>query len=186
METLKLIFQGGAIAVIVGFVQFLIQRKDTRNDRIKALEEKIDERMDTLEEKVDKGLEDREKKGSERFDIHEKKYDELKEFMIKHSESDEKRDAYMQCVGKGVMVLIHKDLLDEGKKFEERGAITRKERTDLKAMYMPYKALGGNGDGEEIYNFCSELKVVSEEEAAAMDKEILAKRKRRSTDKETA
>ena len=183
MEVIKVLIQGGVIAVIVGFIQFLITRKDTKNDRIKALEEKFDTRMDAFEEKVEKGLKDREDKGFERFTHHEQKYNELKSYMVQHARSDEEREKYMKCVGRGVMMLIHKDIMEYGNKYSERNAITIKEKAELKGIYMPYKGLGGNGDGEEIYNFCMNLRVVSEEEALKMDEAIGKNKKRRADDK---
>jgi len=165
-----------------GFVQFMIQRKDKKEDRIGEMEKNINVRMDALEKKIDKGLDEREKTGKERFDIHEEKYDELKEFMIQHAKNDEERDKYIKCVGSGVMMLIHSDLLDQGKKFVERGAITHKEKADLKALFIPYEGLGGNGDGKEIYDQCMKLDTVFEEEAIKMDEAINKKKRRRADD----
>lgn len=165
-----------------GFVQFMIQRNDKKTDRIGELERNIDQRLDDLERKLDEGLSERENKGKERFDIHEEKYDELKNFMIEHAKNDEERDKYIKCVGSGVMMLIHSDLLEQGKKYVERGAITHKEKADLKALFLPYQGLGGNGDGQEIYEQCMKLDVVFEEEAIKMDEAINKKKRRRVDD----
>ena len=60
-------------------------------------------------------------------------------------------------------------------KYVKRGAITLKEKRNLKFLWEPYKDMGGNGDCEIGYNACQVLPVVSEDKAEEMD--ITIKRK---------
>jgi hypothetical protein len=50
--------------------------------------------------------------------------------------------------------------------------ITLKEKSNLQALYIPYAALGGNGDGKTGYDHCMTLDVVSEERALELDRNI--------------
>lgn len=54
-------------------------------------------------------------------------------------------------------------------KYVRRGVITLKEKTNLKFLYDPYAALGGNGDCEIGYEAAMKLRVVSDEEAEEID-----------------
>lgn len=161
-----------------GFVQFMIQRKDTRDDRIGDLEKNFDKRMDTLEDMIKDGLKEREDTGLKRFDEHEKKYNELKDFMIEHAKTDEERDKYMKCVGNGVMILIHNDIMEFGKRIEQRGAITHKEKSYFEALFKPYEELGGNGDAKALYNYCMSRTTVSTEAAETMDDNTIRSKRR--------
>lgn len=49
--------------------------------------------------------------------------------------------------------LGHDRIMTLGEKYEERGYITYEEFDDFNTyLYQPYKEMGGNGTGEEIYN----------------------------------
>lgn len=86
--------------------------------------------------------------------------DKLKE---KEAENDSAQSRMLLGLG-------HDKILYLTDKFVRRGAITRKEKTNLKYLYEPYHdGLGGNGDCEIGYEACTKLPIVSEEEALKMD-----------------
>lgn len=65
--------------------------------------------------------------------------------------------------------LAHDRILYLTERYIRRGAITSKEKTNLKYLYEPYHELGGNGDCETGYEVCKHLKVVSEDVSNKLD-----------------
>lgn len=58
---------------------------------------------------------------------------------------EEEREKRSIAIGKGVLCLLRKDLIDEHAKYTEKGYITSKALESGMEMYHAYKALGGNG-----------------------------------------
>lgn len=71
--------------------------------------------------------------------------------------------------------LGHDRLIYLTDKYVRRGAITLKEKRNLKFLYDPYSDMGGNGDCKIGYDACQDLPVVSEEVAEGMDIELRRK-----------
>ena len=71
--------------------------------------------------------------------------------------------------------LGHDRLIYLTDKYVRRGAITLKEKRNLKFLYDPYSDMGGNGDCRIGYDACQDLPVVSEEVAEGMDIELRRK-----------
>ena len=59
--------------------------------------------------------------------------------------------------GKEVLALLHDRLYQACQFYISRGYCTVGDRDNLEYMFKPYKALGGNGTGEELYNRCLAL-----------------------------
>ena len=57
----------------------------------------------------------------------------------------------------GIMALLHDRLYQACSYFIDRGYCTIEDRNNLEYLYIPYKALGGNGTGESLYRKCMEL-----------------------------
>ena len=57
----------------------------------------------------------------------------------------------------GVIALLHDRLYQVCKTYIKRGYCSVDDRDNLEYMFRPYKALGGNGTGEELYNRCLAL-----------------------------
>lgn len=94
-------------------------------------------------------------------------------FLIQRS--DRKKD--LEVIGKSARTkmlvgLGHDRLLTLTDSYIRRGAITLKEKRNLRYLYEPYKELGGNGDCEIGYEACQKLQVVSEDEAKRMDETV--------------
>ena len=162
-ETLTLI--GAVSGTILGsntlfaFIQFLIQRKDNKNDKIKEIKENID-----------KKFKERDEKNKEIKDYYEKSIEELRAAMIALADDAEDRKKLEGCMAKSLMALSHDKLVRLGKFYQKRGAITLAEKNNIKLIFEPYhNGLGGNSDGEGYYDFCMHLPVVTEEEAMEMD-----------------
>ena len=162
-ETLMLI--GAISGTILGsnalfaFIQFLIQRKDNKNDKIKGIKENID-----------KKFKERDEKNKEIKDYYEKSIEELRTAMITLADDAEDRRKLENCMAKSLMALSHDKLVRLGKFYQKRGAITLAEKNNIKMIFEPYhNGLGGNSDGEGYYDFCMHLPVVTEEEAMEMD-----------------
>lgn len=71
---------------------------------------------------------------------------------------------------KAVLAMLHDKIYEKAERYIKRGAITIRDLDNLRYLYLPYKGLGGNGTGEQLFNTCLKLSIVSEEEADEMDK----------------
>ena len=67
-------------------------------------------------------------------------------------------------VKQGVLAILHDRLYQACKFYLKRGYCTLEDRDNLDYMFRPYKALGGNGTGEELYNRCLALPYEPERE----------------------
>lgn len=65
---------------------------------------------------------------------------------------DQKKGAQSKQA-KMILGLGHERIMELGEKYESRGYITVEEFDDFNTyLYEPYRAMGGNGTGEEIFN----------------------------------
>ena len=145
-----------------GLIQFLITRKDTKNEEIKTLQKNFEKE---LKEKVDLS--------EERFLIHQTEIEKFNKAINQLSENDAKQSQYLKYIGDEITGLAHDKLVCLTDKYQERGAITLKEKATLQAIYQPYhEGLGGNGDGQAGYEFCMKLPIVTNEQAKEMDNKL--------------
>ena len=107
-----------------------------------------------------------------RYDNKHSELKELKEILISMEKTNEKQSEIIKLQGQELLGLAHDKLVYLTNQIIKRGAITLKEKANLKAIYIPYKNMGGNGDGEEGFNVCMGLRVVSEQEAYERDRII--------------
>lgn len=151
-----LIISGG----LFSFIQFLINRKDSKNDKFK-----------TFEDMISKGLDEREKVGLARYEEHKENIKKLNDAIVQLTENDTEICQYMQYVGAELMGLAHDRLVYLTDKIAKRNAITLKEKATLDAIYKPYHdGLGGNGDGQMGYEHCMNLSVIPDSLAEELDK----------------
>lgn len=151
-----LIISGG----LFSFIQFLINRKDSKNDKFK-----------TFEDMINKGLDEREKVGLARYEEHKENIKKLNDAIVQLTENDTEICQYMQYVGAELMGLAHDRLVYLTDKIAKRNAITLKEKATLDAIYKPYHdGLGGNGDGQMGYEHCMNLSVIPDSLAEELDK----------------
>lgn len=62
-----------------------------------------------------------------------------------------------------VVGLEHHDLYQTCQEYLDRGSVSTAELNDLDYLYKPYKALGGNGTGELLYNKVQQLRIRKED-----------------------
>ena len=62
-----------------------------------------------------------------------------------------------KAINAAVLALLHDRLYQACQFYISRGYCTVGDRDNLEYMFKPYKALGGNGTGEELYNRCLAL-----------------------------
>ena len=161
LQVLLTIIGSGAF---FSFVQFLIQRKD------KIKQEEKEDQIKQLREELKVGLNDREQTGFERYSEHKEAIAKINEAILKLTENDTQMKDYMKYVGDEIMGLAHDKLVYLTDKYQERGAITLKEKATLEAIYAPYhEGLGGNGDGKTGYEFAMKLPIVTDNQAYEMD-----------------
>lgn len=167
-------------STFIGFIQFLINRKDNK-------EEKQTELYKDLEKKFNEGLKQRGEEGKERFEIHEQKYseimeavDEIKSILVKLSNSQEEQSSILKASSE-VTIGLAQDRIDFlARKYQTRGGITNEEYAMLKSIYEPYhdSILHGNGRGQAGFEYCRDkLPRITTEEAKKLDEEIEIKLK---------
>lgn len=61
------------------------------------------------------------------------------------------------AINEGVLALLHDRIYQACQFYLKCGYCTVGDRDNLEYMFRPYKALGGNGTGEELYNRCLAL-----------------------------
>ena len=61
------------------------------------------------------------------------------------------------AINEGVLALLHDRLYQACTFYLKRKYCTLEDRDNLEYMFKPYKALGGNGTGEDLYNRCLAL-----------------------------
>jgi hypothetical protein len=189
INALQIILTVLGSGAVFSFIQFLIQRKDNKEDN------KINDKFKNLEEKIDKGLEEREKTGAKRFETHEKNITELMDLHQKDlqkllrtfdelKDNDARVEKTINQIAKNqenvidaLNGLAHDKIVYMTDKISERGFITLKEIATLDSIYIPYKAMGGNSHAKAGYEHVMELEVVSDEKAKKMDDAIKIKRK---------
>lgn len=90
-------------------------------------------------------------------------------FIQRKEKNKDKEEAKESAQSKMLLGLAHDRILHITKDIIRRGAITTREKSNLRYLYLPYKALGGNGDCEIAYETCQKLEVVSEEYATELE-----------------
>lgn len=185
------------VSVILGsgLVQFLLTRKDKKQEDAKKDNadtikkdmkdhltevnnkwkadycDKNSKLIEELTRDVKLGLEQREQNGLERYKEHKEKIEELREAIIALTKDAEDRRSLESYMASSLLAITHDKLIYLGKTYQKRGAITLAEKNNMKMLYTPYHdGLGGNSDGEGYYTYCMHLPVVTDEEAAEMDK----------------
>lgn len=196
-EIYKTLLSGGFAVALLKFVEFLIGHIAHKKERAEDKEENnLEDRMkqhltdvnaqwkidycdvntkaiENLTQEVREGLAERENTGAERYLEHKEAIEELRQTMISLAKNTDEVAKLGKYMGQSLMALTHDKLIYLGKQYQRRGAITLAEQNNLKLLYEPYhNGLGGNSDGEGYYTYCMNLPIVTDEEAAAMDKKI--------------
>lgn len=171
------------IGIIIGsgLVQFFINRRDAKKDKIDNLGKELDEsikaqneifqkRYDNLKSEIEVKLEERDKTGKEHYHDYKEQIQKLNEAILQLTKNDTEQHQYMKYIGEELMGLAHDKLVYLTDIYQLRGAITLKEKATLEAIYKPYhEGLGGNGDGEQGYCYAMSLPVVTDAQAREMD-----------------
>lgn len=55
--------------------------------------------------------------------------------------------------------LLHHEIFQTAREALKKGHITEYELENLNELYVPYKAIGGNGTAEKLYNDCKNLPI---------------------------
>lgn len=160
-ETLKTLLTVLLSGGFLTFLQFMINRYDSKHNKIKELQDEFR-----------KGLADRENKGKERYDEHKEAIEELRKAMLTLSTSAQETQKLTSAMSELVVGLGQDKIIYLTDKYRNRGGITLKEKAGLESIYIPYHdKLKGNGYGKIGFDYCmKELPIISEEEAIRRDK----------------
>ena len=94
---------------------------------------------------------------------HDKKTDKRQE---EYNELSQK----ISIIADAVRGLEHDRITYLGGKYINRGGITKDEYENLHdSLYIPYKALGGNGTAEKFMHDCEKLPIITKSEAYERD-----------------
>lgn len=74
----------------------------------------------------------------------------------------QKKGKNRSAVEKACLALLHDKIYDRAERYIMRDGITLDEFDNLKYLYEPYKELGGNGTGKELFERCSKLPMIHE------------------------
>lgn len=179
-DLLLVIVGGGTVAALLKFIEFLIQHRTHKKERIEDRQDDVG----NLRKELKQHLVDENSKWKEQYcDRNAQSIDELKEVssqlkdnVILLTDTITSMKEYNINVGDAVQGIIHDRILHNVDCYIARQGITKEELTTLKSMYRPYKKLGGNGDVETAYEIVTDLDVISKDEAAKRDLEIEKKK----------
>ena len=73
------------------------------------------------------------------------------------AERFKKEQVKTQAINAAVLALLHDRIYQACTFYLKRKYCTVEDRDNLEYMFKPYKALGGNGTGEDLYNRCLAL-----------------------------
>lgn len=89
--------------------------------------------------------------------------------MQRRDKKKDKEDDKHSMLTKMLVGLGHDKIVYLTDKYIKRGAITVKEKRNLKCLVTPYFALEGNGDAKIGWEACEKLDIVSDDEADELD-----------------
>lgn len=186
LQILITILGSGAL---FSFIQFLIQRKDTKEDK------NINKKFEEVNKRIDDGLEKSDKTGLQRYEedrksiqdvmeLHQKDLKSLLDVLEELKNNDERIEKTINSISDNqknvcdaLIGMAHDKIIYMTDKITERGFITLKERATLDSIYIPYKKMGGNSHAKAGYEHVIELEVISDEKANELDDLIKIKRR---------
>ena len=110
------------------FLQFLINRYDSKHNKFKELQDEFR-----------KGLKDREDTGKERYDEHKEAIEELRKAMLALSTSAQETQKLTSAMSELVVGLGQDKIVYLTDKYRNRGGITLKEKAGLESIYINFK-----------------------------------------------
>ena len=191
-QTLQIVLTILGSGALFSFIQFLIQRKDTKEDK------NIDKKFEEVNKRIDDGLEERDKTGLKRYEedrqsiediveLHKKDLQSLLDALGELKKNDERIEKTINSISDNqknvcdaLIGMAHDKIIYMTDKITERGYITLKERATLDSIYQPYRAMGGNSHAKAGYEHVIELDVISDEKAKEMD-DLIKLRRREET-----
>lgn len=161
------------------FLQFLISRKDNKEDKLKELEETFKEGLDERE-KTGKNRYDEHKNAIEKMTIeHQKDFQELLKAIDQLTKNDTKTTELIKqnqesisVIADGVVGMMHNTIIHITDPILERGAVTYDELDTIETLYKPYSNLGGNGACKRRVEDVNKLPKIDNKEALDRDREI--------------
>lgn len=188
-QSLQIVLTILGSGALFSFIQFLIQRKDTKEDK------NIDKKFEEVNKRIDDGLEECDKTGLQRYEedrksiqeimeLHQKDLKNLLDVLEELKNNDERIEKTINSISDNqknvcdaLIGIAHDKIIYMTDKITERGYITLKERATLDSIYQPYRAMGGNSHAKAGYEHVIELDVISDEKAKEMDDLIKLKRR---------
>lgn len=179
----------GSTGTTLGFVQFLIKRKDEKEENSvhKQIDEAIKEAKTEVYEKLTEGLFQRGEEGRERFEINSKQIEknttQIGEILTIVRKQTEQYDAMVQSLttlnasvstlntqfgacAEGVNSNLYDKISIVAKKALKRKAITTTEKTNLRQLWESYTKLGGSDETlKTYYEECGKLETINDDEA---------------------
>lgn len=156
---------------IFQFIQFMIKRRDDRNDKLRDIQEEFR-----------RGLNEREETGRKRYEEHKESIEKLSQAVLQLTDNNVKLTEFLHNVGEGVKSLEIDKLIFLTNKISQRGSITADERATVDELYEACLKLGGkNAHVKAGYDSCNNLPFISRDDAEIMDARIRKKEENLST-----
>lgn len=151
------------------------EQKEAEQDKWGEYKQETENKLNELRDEFKQSLDERETTGKQRYDEHQESINALTDDISKLTELISKNTHTLGLVGESLVGLEHDKIMFLTEHFIKRKCITAKEKATLKALFVPYHKLGGNGDCEAGYNACKTLPVVDDDEAEQLDKALKMK-----------
>lgn len=154
-----------ALPTLIGclfvFVQFMLTRKDNRDDEIKEIKKRIEEVNN-----------EREEVGFNRYQDNKEAIEEIREILKTLVEDKVEEKKIVEANSELLVGMAQDRLFYSTKKYQKRNAITLDELAILEEIYLPYHdKLKGNGRGKAGVEYCRKLPVITNELALKLDEE---------------
>ena len=167
---------GASMGTIFGYRQFLLKRKDEKEERNvqKLIDDAIGKVRDELREEFNKGLQEREDTGKERFAINSKAIEEntraIAELTLLVKDQVTKLEWFtesMTALNNTVKITADSQrnasydrILSVSNIVLKNGKITITEKTNLRQLYSSWKELDGKDDKiDTLYEECMKLEL---------------------------
>lgn len=73
------------------------------------------------------------------------------------------QDVHLVLFSNALVALLHYQVYTLATQMIDKGEVTYEDLDELDYCYKPYRALGGNGTGEKLYNKVQELPIVGKD-----------------------
>ena len=150
-EDLKFILTIVCSGASLLFVQFLIQRHDSKKDK-----------TDELKKVIEDGLKERDEIGKQRFEENSQAFQELRKAVTELAKSNTEKNKVNEANSELLVAMAQDRIVYLTDKYIKRGVKTIDEMAIVESIYKPYSKLGGNGRAKAGVEACRKIPFASQ------------------------